>query len=137
MEKSSSGTTLFRTDGLYYRTYRDEDGINTKFFIPYQNGVCFGFWGNSAGLEDLIESINNGDFDRYKDLPYIWGVYNVTGDSLTVEKWLSTGSLKYPSYRYNAKILNDTTLLFDLPLFGKMHFFPLEIKPDSTNAFID
>lgn len=96
-------------------------------------------WNGSNRLVDkLIESYES-DTISDKNLAYAWGVYDIVGDSLRIEKWYSTDFFaKYRSEIYYGKILDSVTIKLDGYSSGGsiFSFYSLNIKPDSTNNFI-
>ena len=117
--------------GLYYNK------SNFQNFILYQNGIIKGdFSFAEKNMESLIWLHMNG-VDNFKKLPYLWGVFEIKNNHITIEHWQSR-SLEYGITKYSGEILNDTMLLLNHPVVGKDTFFfhYMPVKPDSTNKFI-
>jgi hypothetical protein len=76
-------------------------------------------------------------------MPWAWGLYRITADSIKIEKWYPAGG-DYVSQVSYGIITNDTTYAIlppkigenDFIIDGVFHFLKLKSKPDSTNNFI-
>ena len=148
IQTSFTGNQL-RIDGYYYDHYLHDE--NRDYYDPiilYRNGVIINGW-----VENSLESIDNTFLDE-KRLGYIknnqerWGIYQIEGDSIKIEKLYHSNAWFFQAYIMSAKILNDTTFVLttversgkpwtkkeELP--SKYHFRQFCPKPDSTNIYV-
>ena len=121
-----------RMDGIYYNR------LEGNFFL-YNNGVFLDGGTGWYSFEGLIKDCQKPEYNKYLDVAYIWGVFEINYPNFVIEKWVS-GNVgeRYNTVKYNGKILNDTTIfLYNYPT-GKdtFHFYRLAVKPDSTNLFV-
>jgi hypothetical protein len=135
--------SLLRIDGCYYAT--DSMSGNTHIFVFYQNGVVE----DVGAIEDeefqhiMENGILQNDHERMAVIPWAWGLYRITPDSIKIEKWYPSGA-DYVSQVSHGIITNDTTFTIfppktgenDFIIDGVFHFLQLKAKPDSTNNFI-
>jgi hypothetical protein len=136
-----SGTEL-QTAGFYYNK-------NFGTFILYNYGIYLGGYsavGDVYNVQGLVNFWKNPRFLAIYDKdPTNWGVYQIANGSIVIEKWFGRNAGEaLPTAIIKGKILNDTTLVMTESNFppqhkvksDTFHFYPLLIKPDSTNQFI-
>lgn len=136
-----TGTEL-QTDGFYYNK-------NFGTFILYKNGIYLGGYSAITGvntIDGVLKFWQNSQFlgDYTKD-PTNWGVFKINNNSITVEKWFGRNwGEPLQTARILGKVLNDSTLVMTESFFppqhkiksDTFHFYPMWLKPDSTNPFI-
>lgn len=134
IEKSDIRSGIIKTNGFYYNR------PDYWSFIFYQNGVI----GNGLGvsekkIETLISNYSDPNFtvSRY-NVPYVWGLFKITDDSIYIEEWESREWAAYGKHKFSGLVLNDSTLLLNHPVVGldTFYFYYLPVKPDSTNKFL-
>lgn len=155
-----------KMNGYYYIFKDKEEGrkLNEKkynTFFLYKNGIYF----DSNGLSsfsftisrldslDLIVKKNVENLENYEQLQYQWGVFDVIGSDIVIERWVTaSGGGTYPTRILKGVIKNDTTIHFHtligahpvnykskkkvLEIDETYHFRQFSPKPDSTNNFI-
>jgi hypothetical protein len=152
--KNFTGSNL-KQNGYYY-TIRD-DTYNT--FFLYKNGIYHGGAGvgkiesGNLVLENLDKNVREvGLIKEQYPSQYHWGVFNVSGSEIMIERWLSGSGGAYPTEILTGEIVNDTTIHFSgrigrggnsggrkkavYKIDETYHFRALDYKPDSTNRFI-
>lgn len=141
---------------LQKRDYRLNNLKTQGYFIKCDNEYCYPFYLFKNGVylscgavrskdKRLIDStITDFKFiESLKNIQYGWGVFKVSANNISIEEWLPGNGGPYPTQLYNGTILNDSTI-FIAGLRGTKYqdkldtfrFRYLEMKPDSTNAFI-
>ena len=126
----------FKMQGFYYSK---TDYMN---YVFYENGVVLG--GFTEPLKDRnIDAISKNLMDKeliklYQAVPYAWGLFQLDGQRLKINTWLSFELGAYLVSKKVGSIVNDSTLLIVQPNIGidTFHFHFLPVKPDSTNKFI-
>lgn len=130
-ERQDYTGVALNTDGFYYK---QKDDRFLVFFL-YKNGVFHGgLFHQATNLKDLKNTIS---INSMKDVPYLWGIFQVLNENLIIEKWESGTGGPYPVFQMKAEILNDTTLLFDNSLYDTVYYHEFSPKPDSTNMWIN
>lgn len=123
-----------RTDGYYY--YMNHGELLDTYFL-YRNGVIIhGVFADSLFVSDDVVS----DLGKYN-----YGVFQITGDSIMIEKWVLLPGRRRVLL-LSGNILNDTTFILTrsensntgnvFQMDKLFHFHALSHKPDSTNNFI-
>jgi hypothetical protein len=160
-----SGQNL-KTNGYYYIFKDKEEGrtLNEKqynTFFLYNDGIYYdanglsSFSFNISRLDslDLIVKKNITNLGKYEQLQYQWGVFNVRGSEIEIERWVtSSGGGAYPTRILKGEIINDRTIHFHtlvgahpvntqskkktIKIDETYHFRQFSPKPDSTNNFI-
>lgn len=131
-----------KTDGFYYNK-------NFGSFILYRNGVYLGGFSGVMGVNSVEGLHNFWQNPRFlsdcKKYPADWGVFQVQNNTINIEKWFERNAGEAaPTARIIGKILNDSTVVITESFFppqhtiksDTFHFYPMLLKPDSTNAFI-
>lgn len=131
-----------KIDGYYY--HQDNETFNS--FMLFENGVYHGFGETEQPtLENLDALIQDETFyNNIRDLQYTWGVYQVDGNGITIERWLPGTGGPYPTQLLEGDIIDDETIRIS-GLRGteyedevdEFKFRALSPKPDSTNTFIN
>ncbi len=136
-----------KINGFYHYQEGKRGFINVVFF---KNGVFFVPYAtpypNEDGkkdvkkAEDYFKTITKTN-NPYHDIVYAWGLFNISGNDLTIETWMSgDGGNKYLTHVFESKILNDSTLVIPKGFINSLpdtfHFVKTSIKPDSTCPFI-
>jgi len=145
LERNINGTESLKTQGFYY--YIDNVTNRITYIILYQNGIVYGPVVSTKNLSEVINNLSSEGINNQKrKLVYSWGIYNVAGEELNLETWLSTDGGPYPTYIHRAKILNDTTFTIVKSMYSdgygsrnendNYHFYYLKSKPDSLNPYI-
>lgn len=126
-----------RYNGFYY----NEPDLAHIFF--YENGIIY-TWSGGPGylLDDFDKYYSNPE--NYKtsyDIPYCWGVFNISSQRIEIEEWVSSDAFApYKTAKFSGLIINDTTLLINHPaeMIGTdtFYFKKFSFKPDSKNKFI-
>ena len=129
-----------RLDGFYYLETQNIKGPLYDRYLLYNNGVTR-YGGASPKL--------NSSDDWVPDGRTTWGIYEVEGNTIRIEFLYpnSLGPLK--AIVEEGKILNDTTFHIEesyrlvkgvkteLKKWDQLyHFYPLDVKPDSTNRYV-
>ncbi len=132
LSKGRASPTGFRTDGFYF----NRPGHLCFFF--YENGVLRDGLFYPKGIESILAF--NSDPIHLKNsqkLPYSWGIFEVHGQQIAFEKWISGDGNQYPKIKFFGTVANDTTLLIDHPTTGLDTFYFLKMvnKPDSICPF--
>jgi hypothetical protein len=130
-----------RIDGYY--CHQINDTYNS--FILFENGIYHDLGETvQSSIEELDELILDETFyNNLRDIQYTWGVFQVEGNRITIERWLPGTGGAYPVQLLEGEIVNDTTILIS-GLRGTKYedevdefkFRQLSPKPDSTNTFI-
>lgn len=166
LQKGEIKSNNLEMNGYYYIFKDKEEGrklneVKYNTFFLYKNGVyfdsnglsSFSFNKNSIDSLDLKVQANVGIQGKYEPLQYQWGVFNVTGSEIIIERWVTaSGSGTYPTKILKGTIINDTTIHFHtligahpvnynskkkvLDIDETYHFRQFSPKPDSTNTFI-
>ena len=128
-------TSSLRIDGMYYYYDYLIDSSSVAVLYLYGNGVL-----RMRGLstEDAFKKDARGIFENINPRDE-WGIYNVVNDSINIEKW--EPSLHCGADKVSGKgwVLNDSTIVVELyPSYEEVyHFYPLDVKPDSTNEYLN
>ena len=110
-------------------------------FMFYRNGVFRGDFGveDKRNIDYVTRTFTDSNYTKndYK-IPFVWGVFEIQGNNIRIEKWHSKEWAAYGITKYSGIVLNDSTLLLDHPVVGRdtFYFHYLPVKPDSTNKFI-
>jgi hypothetical protein len=140
-----------KVNGYFFT--KSEDAKYFCCFVLYNNGIYYDqgcLYNNSLyEIDKLICDTTRYKFD--KKLKYNWGLFNVSNDTIVIEKWIiGIGSSNYLINKMNGKILNDSTFVLygEIGIMSKsakkkyenqidtFHFRYLNPKPDSSNSFI-
>lgn len=150
LARASLAPGTLRLNGYYYE--RSNDRFNA-FFLS-SNGVFRGF---SSGVDTLdmkgLDRQVAGAFPSEFDVRYAWGVFQVNGEAIEIERWLPGVGQAYPTQLLKGKVINDSTIhifqrIGDDSHDGWMkkrqydvneiyHFRVLKVKPDSVSIFKD
>lgn len=145
-----------KTNGFYYS---ETDGFT---FMLYRNGTMLRFYdGNHCQPGENLAEARKTEWLRVIGLNYFFktrqncGVFNVIGSKILMSYWLINDN--YSESGRSGIIKNDSTialaiykdkpdykppffLTFRFPpqdtFYQIYHFYPLAVKPDSTNNFI-
>ncbi|MDZ7878996.1 MAG: hypothetical protein U5L45_15040 [Saprospiraceae bacterium] len=136
LSKQDVKPNSFKIQGFYYSK---TDYTN---FVFFENGVVLG--GFTESMKDRnIYAISKSWTDKerlkfYQAIPYAWGLFQVNGQRLKINKWSSLELGAYLVSKKVGSIVNDSTLLIVQPKIGidTFCFHYLAVKPDSTNSFI-
>lgn len=137
-------------NGYFYTVW------NNKYYDPiflYENGVVLHGFNEKyeLGIDSLDRKlssssiIDNNDYE--KEVRYIWGLYQIKGDSITIERYaVPIFGERYQTYVGKGVIINNQRFVLTHVRFIKdgrekairdtFNFRPLPVKPDSTNNFI-
>lgn len=131
-----------QTDGFYYNK-------NFGTFMLYKNGVYLGGYSTITGVysvEGLLDFWQNARFLAImKKDPTSWGVFEIKNRSIRIEKWFGRNfGEPLQVARILGTILNDSTIVITESFYrpqhkmksDTFHFYPMWLKPDSTNPFI-
>ena len=137
MQRVDNLTNRIRTDGIFVSNNnrrREDCGV----YIFYTNGVMLSFENRRKSNECIdywTEHLNKNY--NYKEVPYWWGIYQLTNDSISFERWLST-DYYYPTISYTGQVINDTVIIvnYESSILDTFRFVEFSPKPDSTNRFI-
>lgn len=136
-----------RTDGYYYYS-ADNKLYDTYFF--YRDGLIINGGGSSSltPFKSFEKEFSSSYTNEYlSNSKYAWGLFNIQGDSILIERWYPSSGGPLPVYMSMGKVLNDTTFVITKSLRSKngkeeqqlnetYHFRKFSPKPDSTNTFI-
>ena len=142
--KQQNNSNRLRLDGCYYSL--DSSRSHVSVFVFYKNGIVsdVGTYESSFLDSIMIRASIPLAGKKMKQIPWVWGLYKIVGDSILTEKWYPVGGDYLPGINHGF-ILNDTTFRFTaLKFLNKtpmvidetFHFLELKQKPDSTNNFI-
>jgi hypothetical protein len=138
IERSSYNGNELKIQGFYYNK-------NSSTFILFQNGVTLGWLRVGNTLNDVIKYwTDKNKYGEHLDSPRDWGVYKVQQNIFKAEGWYANGEILHPIGKYIGHIVDDTTIVITETHFPPQHtvendtfyFYPLTVKPDSTNKFI-
>lgn len=135
IERQEYNGNNLRIDGLYYLP-------GEYYFFLFQNGVYFDGGSTGLNLNAIEELYFNKSFNKnVYILPYCWGIFNIQGNQINIEKWTSTDAFApYKTTKFSGQVLNDTTLIINHPASSigsdTFYFHQFMYKPDSTNKFI-
>lgn len=142
-----------KLDGYYYSL---DNNKNRAFFL-YRNGIYHnrlwdGFGYYITNIDSLDKQLVKSSLQESKyPTQYSWGIFNVVGSTIRIERWLAGVGGPYPTQMLIGEIKNDTTLYFHTQIGdssnsgGKKktykiddiyHFRQFSPKPDSINSFI-
>jgi len=147
LENNTSGK--IQLDGYFYA--KKDNGLYNSIVL-YQNGVILE--GGSSEISTGIHSVDsnflaannfNNSYDR--KIPYIWGIYIIKGNNITLERYnVPAFGESYQTYVDQGHIRNKKQFIITSRKYiktGKLearrdtfNFRPLSTKPDSTNNFI-
>jgi hypothetical protein len=146
--RTSNLTNRLRLDGYYFTTTTNgEDSIVSIFFF-YRNGILMACGSTrDQDLENVHDGLRSGRFvKKLQGIKYAYGLYQISRDSITYEKWHPSSGPPKVSFIKKGRILNDTTFTMsftersngaDKTLINEVyHFRRFHPKPDSTNEFI-
>jgi hypothetical protein len=151
-----SPAATIQTNGFYYS---ETDGFT---FMLYRNGTMLRFYdGNSYQPSENLAEEKKKEWLRVIGLNYFFktrqncGVFNVIGSKISMSYWLMNDV--FAEHGKDGIIKNDSTIALEIykdkpgynpPFFLTFrfppqdtfyqiyHFYPLAVKPDSTNNFI-
>lgn len=146
--RTNNNSDKLRLDGYYYG---DLSGINAdhpNVYLFYQNGIF-----SNANSYNLSDAETGNITLNFPDLKYKhkgdWGVYNIEGNNIEIEYWISKHCDGVGLFYENGIILNDTTFKITYwrhSVGGKteqeknidaiFRFQEYSPKPDSTIKFI-
>jgi hypothetical protein len=138
LAKTANNSNNLKLDGYYYC---QNDG-GSSVFILYRDGVYFdpGFIMNVSSLSKLDTEITTS----YGSSFWNWGLYQLNGNNLIIERWLPGSGGPYPTQINKGFIADNKTILIsglrgskhenEIDTFRFRYLFP---KPDSTNTFIE
>lgn len=132
-------------NGYYYTKL---DSIFFDVILLYKNGIVYQ-GGNPRikhGFKNIDETFSKSNVDD-KETGYIWGLYIVDGNNITIERYLTPiYAEKYQTYVDSGHIVNERQFIITSRKYiktGKLiarrdtfNFRPLSTKRDSTNNFI-
>ena len=149
-ERVDFKTDKFEISGFYYTKPDLINGSQSKCFVFYKNGVYFGDFSFNNGPDGIKEFLlDMKRVNMAKALAYSWGVFQVNGDSVKFEKWVSSDAFGgYPTVKYTGKVLNNKSILINTPVIYSMikkpkefitdtlYYYPFDMIPDNSNKFI-
>lgn len=149
--KTANLSSTLRLDGFYYQI--GNDGYVYPFCFLYTDGTLRYIGGRykqselNEKIQKIINVMNYSDVNR--DDRLTWGVYNIEGSTINIEKWYSKSGWYKPLLVRSGKIDNDTTFTITeiyksrgekkIDLREKHEIYHFQIfnnKPDSVNKFI-
>jgi hypothetical protein len=135
-------SSSLKMDGVYL--LEDSLGVVDLYYF-YQNGTLL-----SRGsvikkdLETKLNALSNPTNENYKNIKFLWGVYQIENKQIKFERWYPS-DIPYKALIKEGEILNDTTFIInkayksngqELKILNEMYRFrKMSIKPDSINAF--
>ncbi len=151
LQRNDYNGDQLRIDGYYFGDINRNSSMPfANIYFMYKNGVFF-----SQGAADL-DAAEAGTIDIDVENSFgkqskgLWGIFKINGDTIEIERWRSTINGCEAILYERADILNDTTFIVRTREYynnGKIekeekpnstfYFRPLEVKPDSTNNFIE
>lgn len=143
LEENSSERLLL--NGYYYTKL---DSVFFDVIFLYKNGIVY--QGGNPRIKEGFKNIDDTFSKSYvndKKTGYIWGLYIVDGNNITLERYLTPiYAEKYQTYVDKGHIIDERQFIITSRKYiktGKLetrrdtfNFRPLSIKPDSTNNFI-
>jgi hypothetical protein len=140
-----------RTDGYWWHEY----GVTTRYlytYTLYQNGVIHS---TTFPLNEREAREGQWRTEEYRraveDAKYLWGAFEVVGDTIRLERWYppSGGGAPFHAYVESGVVLDDTTFVITevyrmddgektaaRARRDTFRFRQLAGKPDSTNRFV-
>lgn len=142
------GNELRIEDGYFFGGVPKENGLYDMFFF-YRNGVFLflshRFDGRFSTLDAFIDNVRE-NFERYDyaDNIYRWGVFKVSGDKITLERWAPPGGGKIPTIVFEGRIVDRENMKIErVKEDGKWKDYKMDLefsqylpKPDSVNNFL-
>lgn len=128
----------FRIDGYYLgETIEYNATYKYSYTFFYNNGITFSL----KNFDKFEPSQINDFFEKERLNKDSWGVFQLTSNTVKVQKWRYQGELLIRQYLLeNCKytISNDSTLIYEdyLGYKSNCRFVKFNPKPDSTNLFI-
>lgn len=132
-----------KLEGYYYKEIGAQFNSDDCYFL-YRNGIIM-----SIGVinTDSARQILNDKFeDKLRNIKYVWGLYQIKGDSISFEKWYPSSGPPKVTFIRKGVILNDSTFVIRSLMRSNgedksaveeyYHFRKFSPKPDSTNKFI-
>ena len=136
-----------RIDGIW-QTKPDKSNFKYAYFL-YKDGVVL-VSPSQLTLQERKERYASHDKEtqkKYRDIALVWGVFNIRGKDLIIERW-TADAVKYKVKKLTGTILNDTTFVItkwtgnyrgrtaaDNARRDTFYYSPFYPKPDSTNVF--
>lgn len=134
-----------KTEGVY--VYSDSvSGYSDSFFL-YRNGVfLIGEGFQMVDYDKVMRKMSSVEWSlSVKNSISRWGRFIVVGDRFTYEYWMPISGGGYPTYTFDGRILNDTTIQMERMRRSHskdwqsnariFHLHKIANKPDSTNRF--
>ncbi len=139
-----------RTDGYYvgdpHLDYKGDTGVT--MYILYHNGTLMYSGHTGSNCDDYIITLAKS-MDQIKKSKSSWGNFHIADTSLKIEYW-EPSICGCPAYLLNGKIINDSTFIlyhrqkkdpdgetFNGDIYQEFHFHQFNIKPDSTNPYVN
>ncbi|MFA6950546.1 MAG: hypothetical protein WCQ70_07670 [Lentimicrobiaceae bacterium] len=142
-----TGQTL-KINGFYYgRPTTDYQGlVSYELFIFYQNGIMM-LPGNVElnKMEEYVSMISKPGTIKAK---YDWGLFIIDDKKINIDHWVPA-QCGYPAVLRSGDIINDTSFVLrkmvrrdsqgtkETVINEEFHFRQFDIKPDSTNNFLN
>ena len=139
-----------RIDGYYVGDprldYKGDTGVT--LYILYRNGTMLFSGHTGSNCDDYIISLANS-IDQIRKSKSSWGNFHIADTGLKIENWVPS-ICGCPAQLKNGKIINDTAFILynqqrkdpdgstsNLKLYQEFHFRKFNIKPDSTNPYVN
>jgi hypothetical protein len=145
-EKQMNHTGKLRLSGFYLRQDPSMDSLNFNIYFLYQDGKIMYFGSLDRATYNTETLTDSTLIKKIKKNLVSWGLYRISGDSISFEKWHHSGGPPKITYIRKGKILNDSTFIITsserpngderTQLNELYHFKKFHPKPDSTNDFI-
>ena len=131
-------------NGYYYYQWTNQEV--REVLVLYNNGVCLETSIEGSENYELANNIQNGLNPNYRNIKFVWGLYNIYDTIIQIEKWYPS-EVYFPVYKRIGRVLNDST--FTITNSSRCdgsegatqeeiwHFKPYSNKPDSTNPYIE
>ena len=146
LKKIPYSSNQLRINGYYFQ--EKDDNIFTIYFFYDDGTILYG--GGSFPLneiEDYESQFKSPEWiSSVKASKIRWGVFQITDNKISFEKWYPSSGGPAPVYIRSGEILNDTTFLITKSIRSKTgeakdlnevyHFKEFSPKPDSTNNFV-
>lgn len=143
-------SNVFEIAGFYYSDPKTSYDNRSLCYIFYNNGVFFGGFSVQDGPSGIVNYLlDSSKVKSAKERPYSWGVFQVDGESINFEKWISSDAFGgYPTVKYYGKVIDNNRLLIKTPIvysiskppkefkFDTLYFYSFKSKPDSINKYI-
>jgi hypothetical protein len=145
-ERKDNVTGKLKLNGFYIRRDSVNGNVQSSIYVLYQDGKLLyvgTFDENEFDTKYLTDAVI---LEKVRSTLPSWGLYEISRDTISFEKWHYTGGAPKITYVRRGSILNDSTFIINqvarpdgserTDVKETYHFNKFHPKPDSTNDFI-